>query len=233
MRNGNGDPSQALVPMVPRVEEPEEQTMALQAANLSFPEDTVAQSGARIFVHAPQYHWHISGTDGIDQEARECLVALKALVDRFGRQTEDHEEVLASHIDAEGAAKAQGMAEFQEFCETWIGELESIQEPLVKLTETINMRGTALKDLGIDVGTMHEELKILGQVDDSDRKAAKQSVTHLQHNIESALQDRLAAHQLLQKRIQLVETRVTGCEKLQDSLTAMQEDLSSEQGVQR
>ena len=41
------------------------------------------------------------------------------------------------------------------------------------------MQGTALKDLEIDVGTMCEELKILGQVDDADQKAAKQSVTHL------------------------------------------------------
>ena len=89
--------------------------MVLQAANLSFPEDTIAQSGARIFVHAPQYHWHTSGTSGIDQEARERLVALEALVDRFGWQTEDREEVLASRVDAEGAARAQGMAEFQEF----------------------------------------------------------------------------------------------------------------------
>ena len=56
MRNGNGDPSQALVLVVPIVKEPEEQTVAPQAANLLFPEDTVAQSGARIFVHAPQYH---------------------------------------------------------------------------------------------------------------------------------------------------------------------------------
>ena len=112
MRNGNGDPSQALVPVVPRVEEPEEQIVALQAADLSFPEDTIAQSGARIFVHAPKYHWHTSGTGGIDHEARERLVALKALVDRFGRQTEDREDVLASHVDAEGAARAQGMAEF-------------------------------------------------------------------------------------------------------------------------
>ena len=123
MRNGNGDPSQALVPMVPRVEEPKEQTVALQAADLSFPEDTIAQSGARIFVHAPQYHWHMSGTGGIDHEARERLVALQALVDRFGRQIEDREDVLASRVDAEGAARAQGMAEFQEFQETWIGEL--------------------------------------------------------------------------------------------------------------
>ena len=90
-----------------------------------------------------------------------------------------------------------------------------------------------LKDLEIDVGTMHEELKILGQVDDADWKAAKQSVTHLQHKVESALQDCLAAHQLLQKRIQLVEMRMTGCEKLQDSLTAMQDDLSSVQDVHR
>ena len=42
MRNGNGDPSQALVPMVPSIKEPEEQTVVLQAANLSFPEDAFA-----------------------------------------------------------------------------------------------------------------------------------------------------------------------------------------------
>ena len=58
-------------------------------------------------------------------------------------------------------------------------------------------------------------------------------MTHLQHKVESALQDRLAAHQLLQKRIQLVETRVTGRETLQNNLTAMQEDLSTVQDVQR
>ena len=56
MRNGNGDPSQVLVLVVPRVEEPEEQTVALQAIDLSFPKDMVAQTGACIFVHAPQYH---------------------------------------------------------------------------------------------------------------------------------------------------------------------------------
>ena len=79
---------------------------------MSFPEDAVAQSGARIFVHAPQYHWHTSGTSGIDQKARGRMLALKALFDRFGQQTEDHKEVLASRMDAEGAARAQGLGEF-------------------------------------------------------------------------------------------------------------------------
>ena len=35
------------------------------------------------------------------------------------------------------------------------------------------MQGIALKDLEIDVGTIREELNILGQVDDANRKAAK------------------------------------------------------------
>ena len=42
-------------------------------------------------------------------------MALEALVDRFGQQTEGCEEVLASRMDAEGATRAQGLAEFQEF----------------------------------------------------------------------------------------------------------------------
>ena len=121
MRNSNGDSSQALVPMVPRVEKPEEQFVALQAVDLSFPEDAVAQIGARIFVHAPQYHWNTSGTGGIDQEARESLVALEALVDRFGWQTEDCEEILANYMDTESAIRAQGLAKLQEFQKTQIG----------------------------------------------------------------------------------------------------------------
>ena len=42
MRNSNGDLSLALVPMVPRVEEPEEQYVALQVIELSFPKDAIA-----------------------------------------------------------------------------------------------------------------------------------------------------------------------------------------------
>ena len=65
--------------------------------------------------------------------------------------------------------------------------MESIQETLASLTKMVNMQGIALKDLEIDIGTMRKELKILGQVDDIDWKVAAQSMTHLQHKIESAL----------------------------------------------
>ena len=71
-------------------------------------------------------------------------MAFEAFVDRFGRQTEDCEEVLASRMDAEGAARAQGLVEFQEFRETWIGEVESIQETMAGFTAMVNMQGTAI-----------------------------------------------------------------------------------------
>ena len=58
--------------------------MIFQAAELSFPKDAVAQSCAHIFIHVLQYYWHTSGSGGIDQEARERLVALEALVDCLG-----------------------------------------------------------------------------------------------------------------------------------------------------
>ena len=33
-------------------------------------------SGQRIFVHAPQYHWHAHAAAGVDNEARDRLTAL-------------------------------------------------------------------------------------------------------------------------------------------------------------
>ena len=42
MRNNNGDPSQVLVLVIPKVEELEEHFVALQATDLSFPQDAVA-----------------------------------------------------------------------------------------------------------------------------------------------------------------------------------------------
>ena len=33
-------------------------------------------SGQRIFLHAPQCHWHIQGDAGVDDEARQQVIAL-------------------------------------------------------------------------------------------------------------------------------------------------------------
>lgn len=53
-------------------------------------------------------------------------MVLEALVNRFGWQTEQQQETLASCMDAKNAAKAQGLAEFQEFWSTCIGKIKEI-----------------------------------------------------------------------------------------------------------
>ena len=86
MRNGgNGNQSQTIIPVQGSISDPTEHEIVAQATRVDVPEDAVATPGSRIFIQAPQYHWHSSGAEGIDGEARERLVALEALVYRFGR----------------------------------------------------------------------------------------------------------------------------------------------------
>ena len=45
----------------------------------------------RIFVNAPQYHWHVQGAVAADDEARQQIVALAQQVYQFGHRTEERE----------------------------------------------------------------------------------------------------------------------------------------------
>ena len=44
-----------------------------------------------IFVNAPQYHWHVQGAMGADDEARQHIVALAQRLHQFGHRTEERE----------------------------------------------------------------------------------------------------------------------------------------------
>ena len=45
----------------------------------------------RIFVSAPQYHWHAQGAVGTDEEARQHVVALAQRLHEFSNRTEARE----------------------------------------------------------------------------------------------------------------------------------------------
>ena len=114
MRNGgNGNQSQTIIPVEGHVSDPTE--FVTQATRVDVPEDAVATPGTRIFIQAPQYHWHSSGAEGIDGEARERLVALEALVYRFGQQTETREAELTNRLETESAVRAIGASDNEEF----------------------------------------------------------------------------------------------------------------------
>ena len=79
--NGNnGVPTlSAAVPSI--VEEPEA-SLVPQIALQQPREDLFGDQ--RICLHAPQYHWHIQGAAGVDDEARQRVVALTEQMYRFG-----------------------------------------------------------------------------------------------------------------------------------------------------
>ena len=45
----------------------------------------------RIFVNAPQYHWHVQGAVGADDEARQHIVGFAQRLHQFGHRTEERE----------------------------------------------------------------------------------------------------------------------------------------------
>ena len=85
----NGSNGESALPMVtPQiVEEPETglvpQAQAQPVAGLF--------GDQRIFVNAPQYHWHVKGAVGADDEARQHIVALAQRLHQFGHRTEERE----------------------------------------------------------------------------------------------------------------------------------------------
>ena len=85
----NGSNGESTLPMVtPQiVEEPETglvpQAQAQPVAGLF--------DDQRIFVNAPQYHWHVQGSVGADDEARQHIVALAQRLHQFGHWAEERE----------------------------------------------------------------------------------------------------------------------------------------------
>ena len=79
VNGSNGVPTVTAV--VPHsVEEPE--ASLVPQTTLQRPSEELF-GGQRIFVHAPQYHWHGQGAVGVDEEARQQVVALAEQVHQF------------------------------------------------------------------------------------------------------------------------------------------------------
>ena len=100
MQNGGngGEGSGQIVPQVVQPDQVEEVGTlvpqgALEAILVQFAppgQPFPLFDGPRIFLPSPQYHWHVVAAEGglaVDQEARERIVSLVDLLDRFGCRT--------------------------------------------------------------------------------------------------------------------------------------------------
>ena len=59
-------------------------------------------NGSHIFVHAPQYHWHVAIAKGaivVDKEVGEGIFSIVGLLDHFGHRIEQREAELWAHAE--------------------------------------------------------------------------------------------------------------------------------------
>ena len=90
MGSGNGSNGVPILSaVVPSAVEEPEAGLVPQIALQQSREDLFGDQ--RIFLHALQYHWYIQGAVGVDEEARQRVVALAEQMYKFGHRTEARE----------------------------------------------------------------------------------------------------------------------------------------------
>ena len=146
----NGSNGESALPMVtPQiVEEPETglvpQAQAQPVAGLF--------GDQRIFVNAPQYHWHVQGAVGADDEARQHIVALAQRLHQFGHRTEERElelwHRLSNVADASGVERRLATAQ-----ERWESEYNKF------IAELSNFVNKEINDFRSSIVVMSESLR--------------------------------------------------------------------------
>ena len=172
----NGDVPPQLVLLV--VEEPE--TEVVQTAATPSGSSDMAPGGSKIFIQAPQYHWHTVVSAGTDAEARERLVALERQVFAFGRQTEEREAELLARIAQLEVQRGSADEDYRAF----------------------------RQQLGVDGQQLATALQTLeGRLDQAaGRKSVSDSVYELKTEINRVEQEAIRARQVIDQRLKGYET---------------------------
>ena len=148
----NGSNGESTFPMVtPQVvEEPEtglvSQAQAQPIAGLF--------GDQRIFVNAPQYHWHVQGVVGTDDEAKQHIVVLAQILHQFGDRTEERElelwHRLSNAADVPGVERQLATAQ-----ETWESENNKF---IAELSSFVNKEISEFQQCILSVGESTTQL---------------------------------------------------------------------------
>ena len=211
---------------VPRVQEPSEEAAESERMQMQPGPSSQGQEPApsaqgpsvvdqRIFVHAPQYHWHQDG--GVDREARAAIEKLHKDNHSFARETVRHGDKLRKDVDGLAGVVDQASAALEQQSE-FLGELEhqaqSWQEvaqreigqtraDMVELQGRLTAVESALQDIqGPQWLTWRAELAAM--------------VDKQLEGFESRLQ---------QKMESWTETAISACEAMEDKLENMHNQL--------
>ena len=185
--------------------------------------------GSRIFIQAPQYHWHVATSEGsqtVDQEARDRIVALADLLDRFGRRTEMREEELW-----ERSGQAAESAEVVRLVEPLTAKIGQLEERVTLLEQKVNV----VEALSLD--NQEQQMKNRSEVN-GHLGLLQANVTKCNHRLE-VLETVTKNWNKMQQELAIVNTEVaairsaqTGLHSLMEKLAKQIEELTSGQTTQ-
>ena len=127
MLNGNGEPMprpQSGIPLLEGLPQGDQAKVVVQEPSEVVVTREAAFEGPRIFVHVPQYEWHLEvRVQGQDEEARLRIVSIEELLHCFGRRTEVREEESSQRLDevqVSHASLAKEVHDLQQYMTTEI-----------------------------------------------------------------------------------------------------------------
>ena len=106
-------------------------------------------------MNAPQYHWHVQGVVGADDEARQHIVALAQRLHQFGHRTEERELELWHRLSnvADVAGVERRLATTQE---TWESEYNKF---IAELSSFVNKEISEFRQHILSVGESTTQLQ--------------------------------------------------------------------------
>ena len=161
--------------------------------------------GSRIFVHAPQFHWHAAATEGIpavDQEARDHLVSIADLLDQFGRRTELQEE----EVWARSEHTAEG-SEVVRLVEPLKDKIMQLEERVVQLEQKVHE---------VETRSIINQSQRIRDREDVDRHFGQMQMNFANVN----------------HRLDVVETITKNWDKMQQELTLMNTEVAAIRSTQ-
>ena len=172
--------------------------------------------GSRIFVHAPQFHWHAAATEGIpavDQEARDRLVSIADLLDRFGRRTELREEELW--------ARAERTAEGSQV----VRLVEPLKEKIMQLEERVVQLEQKVHE--VETRSLVNQSQRMRDRTDVDRQLGQlqTNVTNVNHRLD-VVEAITKNSDKMQQELTLMNTEVAAIRSTQTGLHSLMEGLT-------
>ena len=227
VNGSNGVPTVTAV--VPHsVEEPE--SGLVPQITLQRPSEDLF-GGQRIFVHAPQYHWHVQGAAGVDEEARQQVVALAEQLYRFGHRTEAREMDLWGRLQnvmsTSGVHQTVAQLEqnMKDASADFAGEMYTyVNDATGRLEKNLSAYWEETRGLPEQISVLQQQANLAGtRMEELDRKQERIRVAQVKFTTDLVRETRKALSEQVDQKIMAVRAELQ--QQINETYQHLQETL--------